>query len=86
MPGTVGALRHPSGRGPVLALVPESAPKGATKNRRHLDLRLEPGDDTVAAGLVARGGHELLTDWGELPWRSYTDPSGNELCLLPSRD
>ena len=22
--------------------------------------------------------------WGELPWRSYTDPSGNELCVLPA--
>jgi hypothetical protein len=79
------SLRHPSGHGPVLELVPEAAAKGSTKNRRHLDLRLEPGDDAVAAELVARGGHELLVEWGELPWHSYTDPSGNEFCLLPSR-
>ena len=27
---------------------------------------------------------ELRTDWGDLPWRSYTDPSGNEFCVLPA--
>ena len=85
VPGESRELRHPSGLGPALELVPEAAAKGSTKNRRHLDLRLEPGDDAVAAGIVARGGHELLVEWGELPWRSYTDPSGNELCLLPAR-
>ena len=76
VPGASRALRHPSGLGPALELVPEAAAKGSTKNRRHLDLRLEPGDDAVAAGIAARGGHELLVEWGELPWRSYTDPSG----------
>lgn len=83
VPDAPRSLRHPSGRGPLLVLGPEPAPKGA-KSRRHLDLRLEPGDDpeAVAEALTARGGHELVTDWGDLPWRSYTDPSGNELCLL----
>ncbi|MDN4175297.1 VOC family protein [Nocardioides sp. SOB77] len=85
VPGAPAALRHPSGLGPVLELVPEAGAKGATKNRRHLDLRLEPGDDAVAAGIAARGGRELPQEWGELPWRSYADPSGNELCLLPAR-
>ena len=85
-PGVVPAsLRHPSRRGPLLELCHESRGKGATKNRWHLDVRLEPGDeaDAVAAGIVARGGHELDPGWGELPWRSYTDPSGNEFCVLP---
>ena len=85
VPGASAALRHPSGLGPTLELVPEAQAKGSTKNRRHLDLRLEPGDDAVPAGLAERGGHELPAVWGELPWRSYTDPSGNELCLLPAR-
>ena len=31
------------------------------------------------------GARELDPDWGELPWRVLTDPSGNELCLLPAR-
>ena len=82
------ALRHPSLRGPVLALCPEPAPKGPAKNRMHLDVRLEAGDDpeAVAAGIIERGGGEVhRPEWGELPWRSYTDPSGNEFCVLPAR-
>jgi hypothetical protein len=79
-------LRHPSRRGPHLELRPESAPKSADKNRLHLDVRLEPGEDpdAVEAAIKDRGGDLLHTDWGELPWRSYTDPSGNEFCVLPA--
>ena len=82
------SLRHPSLRGPLLELCPEPAPKGTTKNRLHLDVRLEAGDDPdeVAAGIAERGGGKLhQPEWGELPWRSYTDPSGNEFCVLPAR-
>ncbi|NYH80567.1 hypothetical protein FHR84_003933 [Actinopolyspora biskrensis] len=80
-------LRHPSLRGPFLELCPASASAGTAKNRMHLDIRLETGDDPdeVAAGIAERGGRELHPDWGELPWRVYTDPSGNELCVLPAR-
>jgi len=88
--GTVGeprSLRHPSSRGLLLELCPEPAPKGPAKNRLHLDVRLESGDDPddVEAAIAARGGAPLVTDWGELPWRSYTDPSGNEFCVLPAQ-
>ena len=78
-------LRHPSLRGPLLELCPERAPKGAAKNPIHLDVRLESGDDpeAVAAGIAERGGRELHFDWGDLPWRTYADPSGNEFCVLP---
>ncbi len=81
------SLRHPSRLGPLLELCPEQAPKGRTKNRLHLDVRLEQGDDPddVAAGIAERGGHELHPDWGDLPWRVHADPSGNELCVLPAR-
>jgi len=81
------SLRDASGRGPLLELCPERAPKTTTKNRLHLDVRLEPDDDAddVAAGVAARGGVELNFDWGELPWRHFADPSGNEFCLLPAR-
>ncbi|MCM3659903.1 hypothetical protein M3148_02665 [Georgenia satyanarayanai] len=77
---------YPSRRGPLLELWPEPAPKGDAKNRIHLDVRLEPGDDVdaVAAGIIARGGRELGPGWGDLPWRVYADPSGNELCVLPA--
>ena len=80
------SLRHPSRRGPLLELCPESTPKGPVKNRLHLDVRLETGDDAdeVEAQIAERGGERLRMDWGELPWRSYTDPSGNEFCVLPA--
>ncbi|QIK68041.1 VOC family protein [Nocardioides sp. HDW12B] len=83
-PGT-RTLRHPSGRGPALELRPERNPQGASKNRMHLDVRLEAGEvqDDAADGIAARGGDVLRVDWGELPWRPYTDPSGNEFCVLP---
>jgi glyoxalase superfamily protein len=81
------SLRHPSLRGPVLELCPEQAPKGTSKNPLHLDVRLEAGEDPddVAASIAARGGRDLENDWGQLPWRSYLDPSGNEFCVLPAR-
>ncbi|MGZ4632114.1 MAG: VOC family protein [Actinomycetes bacterium] len=80
------SLRHPSLRGPLLELCPERAPKGTIKNRLHLDIRLETADDPddVAASIAERGGRELHPGWGELPWRLYADPSGNEFCVLPS--
>lgn len=89
MPGvSPHTLLHPSQQGPHLEFIPQAAPKGTTKNRLHLDVRLEPGEDPdgVAAGIRERGGHELHPGWGELPWRTYADPSGNEFCVLPSRD
>ncbi len=82
------SLRHRSQRGPLLELCPEPSRKGTAKNRLHLDIRLETGDDPdgVAAGIAERGGRELLhPEWGELPWRFYADPSGNEFCVLPAR-
>ncbi|MEO6413384.1 MAG: VOC family protein [Pedococcus sp.] len=80
------SLRHPSGRGPVLDFFPTSEPKD-TKNRLHLDLRLEPGDDAAAVfdRVEALGAVRIGQDWGDLPWTSFTDPSGNEFCFLPAR-
>jgi predicted enzyme related to lactoylglutathione lyase len=83
--GALG-LRHPSGRGPVLELRGERGPKGPAKNRVHLDVRLERGDDAdaVARAIVDHGGREIHPGWGDLPWRHYQDPSGNEFCVLPA--
>ena len=36
-------------------------------------------------GLRDLGGAPVHHDWGDLPWRVYTDPSGNVLCLLLAR-
>lgn len=80
------SLRHPSRRGPLLEMVVEDAPKGSSKNRLHLDVRLDAGEDAdaIEAGIEARGGTRLhRPEWGELPWRSYVDGSGNEFCVLP---
>ncbi len=80
------SLRHASGRGPLLELCSEARPKTGGKNRLHLDVRLEGEDpDAVVARVLALGGREVDHGWGELPWRVVADPSGNELCLLPSR-
>lgn len=87
-PGIAPAtLRHTSRRGPLLELCPEPEPKGPGKNRLHLDIRLERGDDPdqVARGIAERGGRKLDHGWGPLPWRVYADGSGNEFCVLPAR-
>jgi hypothetical protein len=80
------SLRHPSRRGPLLELCLESEPKGPAKNRLHLDVRLEQGDDPdqVARGIAERGGREVDHGWGTLPWRVYADGSGNQFCVLPA--
>lgn len=78
-------LQHPSGRGPVLALVPEVEPKPEAKNRTHLDLRLEHGDDAdaVAAQIAARGGRELHFEWGTCPGAtSPTRAATSSACWL----
>ena len=83
-----GALRHASGRGPLLELCPEPRPKEpGHKNGVHLDIRLEAGDDADATAqrVLDLGGARFEHDWGDLPWQVMTDPSGNELCLLPAR-
>jgi hypothetical protein len=78
------AVQHPSGLGPWVEFLPESAPKGDAKSRIHLDVRLEAGEDAdeVARAIADRGGRELHFDWGDLPWRLFADPSGNEFCVL----
>jgi hypothetical protein len=78
------AVRHLSGLGPWVEFLPESAPKGDEKSRVHLDVRLEAGEDAdeVARAIEDRGGRELHFDWGDLPWRHFADPSGNEFCVL----
>lgn len=82
-------LRHPTGHGPLLELLPESGAKGDDrKNRMHLDVRLEPGESEaeVVAAILDLGGQEYDPDWGPLPWRLLRDPSGNEFCLLRAAD
>ncbi|WP_019814196.1 VOC family protein [Saccharomonospora saliphila] len=74
-------LRHPSGTGPLLEFCPEPEPKRG-KNRLHLDVRLGRDDDTVLDRLAELGANRSGTA-PELPWTVFTDPSGNEFCVLP---
>jgi predicted enzyme related to lactoylglutathione lyase len=80
--GTAGptTLRHPSGVGPLLELCPEPEPKRG-KNRLHLDVRPDARDDDIVERVLDRGATRL-TDPGEHPWITFTDPSGNEFCIL----
>ena len=82
----LAALRHPSGRGPLLELVRSSAPK-VTKKRLHLDLAPHPGDDPVAEldRLLALGATLVDVGQGEVSWTVLADPEGNELCVLSPR-
>lgn len=82
---TQAALRHPSGTGPVFIFVKETRSKlPGEKNPMHVDLRLESGDDmeAVTAQVQAGGGEVMEHQWGQLPWRIFQDPSGNEFCIL----
>jgi len=82
----VPSLQHPSLRGPFLEFCHEAHPKGPAKNRIHLDVRLEADEDSdeVARAIAEHGGREVDFGWGDLPWRHFVDPSGNEFCVLPA--
>jgi Glyoxalase-like domain len=73
-------LRHPSGVGPLLALCHEPEPKRG-KNRLHLDVRRDAGDDHIVERVLDWGATPL-PDPSDLPWLVFTDPSGNEFCIL----
>lgn len=78
-------LRHADTSIPLLVLVQEEHRKGDHKCSVHLDLRLEAGDDMhlIFERLKSLGSQELDHGWGEVPWRVFLDPSGNEFCILP---
>jgi hypothetical protein len=78
------AAVDPDGDGPrLLALaVPESK---TAKNRVHLDVRIDGGEEGVAVEverLVGLGATHLATrtEHGS-HWATLTDPEGNEFCL-----
>lgn len=79
-PSGVTSLRHPSGAGPLLELPFEPEPKHG-KNRLHLDVRREAGDDEAVDRLPDRGATPLSGP-GDFPWLVFADPSGNEFCVL----
>ncbi|MGP3937022.1 VOC family protein [Nonomuraea sp. KM88] len=76
-------LLPPEGNGVELLLQQVPEPKAA-KNRVHLDLRV-PDLEAEAARVVALGGRRVTGDLvveGGLAWHVFTDPDGNEFCVL----
>ncbi len=66
---------------------PSPGPRGPARTACTSTCASRPGDDPdrVARRIGELGGRELDPGWGELPWRVFADPSGNELCVLPAR-
>jgi predicted enzyme related to lactoylglutathione lyase len=88
---TVATLRHPDGRGPFLEFVPTREPH-KVKNRLHLDVAPERGEDHAAAvqRLIDLGATPVEVGQsqappGEVTWVVLADPEGNEFCVLSPR-
>jgi hypothetical protein len=81
-------LRHLSHRGPLLELRPELAPKGRGKNRMHLDVRLESGDDADAVwpgrSKYAAGANSTSTGATCLGGTWGTSPVTSSVCCRPA--
>jgi hypothetical protein len=79
-------MRSPAGAGPFLELMPSAEVKTA-KNRVHLDVAPEPGEDQAAAVAALRGAGATPVDIGQgaVSWTVLADPEGSEFCLLSPR-
>jgi len=80
------SLRSPREVGPYLELLQVPDPK-TVKNRVHLDLRPERGEDMGAAVAALRAGGARPADVGQrdVPWTVLADPEGNEFrVVMPS--
>jgi hypothetical protein len=79
-------LRSPRDVGPFLELrrVPEVK---ITKNRVHLDVAPEEGEDQAGAVRLLREAGAVLADvgQGDVSWEVMADPEGHEFCLLTPR-
>jgi len=80
------SLRSPAGVGPYLELL-ASADAKTVKNRIHLDVAPEPGEDQAAAvaALRAAGAAPVDIGQGSGSWIVLADPEGSEFCLLSPR-
>jgi len=77
------AIRASDGRGPFITFGPPGIAKSG-KNRLHLDLALEAGDDQASEvdRLIDLGARHVDIGQGNVPWTVLADPDGNELCVL----
>jgi Glyoxalase-like domain len=80
------AFRSPQGAGPYLELlrVPDLNP---VKNRAHLDVAPQPGEDHAAAVRQLREAGAPPADVGQrdVSWAVLADPEGSEFCVLSAR-
>ncbi|HEY7071103.1 MAG TPA: VOC family protein [Acidimicrobiales bacterium] len=85
--GEIGlALSSPDRPGPFLEFLEVHDPK-VVKNRVHLDVAPEEGDDHAAEveRLRALGADDADIGQGEQTWVVLADPDGNEFCVLTPR-
>jgi predicted enzyme related to lactoylglutathione lyase len=79
-------LRSPRDVGPFLELqrVPEVK---TAKNRVHMDVAPEKGEDLAAAVRLLRDAGAVPADIGQhdVDWEVMTDPQGHEFCVLTPR-
>jgi predicted enzyme related to lactoylglutathione lyase len=77
------SLRSPAGVGPYLELLASGDAK-TVKNRIHLDVGPEPGEDPAAALAALRSAGAVPADVGQgrVSWTVLADPEGSEFCLL----
>lgn len=80
------SLRSPRGLGPYLTLLKVPDAK-AVKNRIHLDVAPEPGEDHAEAvrRLVAAGAVPADVGQGDVPWVVLAGPEDSEFCVLTPR-
>ncbi len=80
------ALAAPDRPGPRLEILEVHDPK-VVKNRVHLDVAPEEGDDHAAEveRLRALGATDADVGQGEQTWVGLADPDGNEFCVLTPR-
>jgi predicted enzyme related to lactoylglutathione lyase len=79
-------LRSPQGVGPYLELLRVPDPN-AVKNRMHLDIAPNAGEDHLAAVRLLReaGAVPIDISQGDVPWAVLADPQGGEFCVLTPR-
>jgi predicted enzyme related to lactoylglutathione lyase len=79
-------LRSPRDVGPYLEL--QQVPEAKTvKNRVHVDVAPEPGEDLAEAARVLREAGAVPADIGQrdVDWEVMADPQGHEFCFLTPR-
>lgn len=80
------SFRSPARVGPYLELlrVPDISP---VKNRIHLDVAPQPGEDhaTAVQQLLAAGAVHADVGQGDVTWTVLADPQGSEFCVLTPR-